>query len=87
MQSVVEQFWRTFEEASSNEDIRQAFKTEEVLLKLDSRLDDFVDTRMDISNYWQIVRHKYEALDFSEASQVMEIIEKFKSKHPDIALA
>ena len=70
----------------SNEDIRQAFKIEEVLLKLDSILDDFVETRMDISNNWQRVRHKYEALDLPEASQVMNIIEKFKSKHPYITL-
>lgn len=43
-QAVVEQFQRTFKDASSGEDIRQAFKIEEVLLKLDSRLDDFAKT-------------------------------------------
>ena len=54
---------------------------------MDTRLDDFVETRMDVSNYWKIVKHKYKALYFIEASQVAEIIEKFKRKHSDIALA
>ena len=42
---------------------------------------------MDISNYQQIVKHKYKALDLPDVTQVMKIIEKFKRKHPDIALA
>ena len=84
--SQYKQWLKNSEDVSSDEDIRQAFKTEEVLSKLDSSLDDFANTQMDISNYQQIVKHKYEALDFLEPSQVMEIIEKFKRKHPDIAL-
>lgn len=53
-------------------------------MKLDGSLDNFVETQMDINNYWQIVTYKYQALDFREASQVMEIIDKFKRKHLDI---
>ena len=34
---VVENFRKTLEEASSDEDIRQAFITEEVLLELDTK--------------------------------------------------
>ena len=41
---VVENFKKTFEEASSDEDIWQAFKTEEALLELDTKLGDFDDT-------------------------------------------
>ena len=41
---VVENFKKTLEEASSDEDIRQAFKTEEALLELDTKLRDFVET-------------------------------------------
>ena len=38
VQVVVEQFQKTFEDASFDKDIRKAFKIEKVLLKLDSRL-------------------------------------------------
>ena len=41
---VVENFKKTFKKASSDEDIRQAFRTEEALLELDTKLEDFVDT-------------------------------------------
>lgn len=52
VQSLVQQFKKTFEDDSPEEDIRQAFRTKEVLLKLDTKLDIFVDIRMEISNYW-----------------------------------
>ena len=51
VQVVVEQFWKTFEEASTDEDIRQAFKTEEALLELDVKLGDFAETRIEVGNY------------------------------------
>ena len=51
---------------------------EETLLELDVKLKDFVDTRIEVGNYWQIVKDKYDALDFVD--------EKFKRKYPDIAL-
>ena len=41
---VVENFRKTLEEASSDEDIRQAFKIEEALLELDTKLGDFAET-------------------------------------------
>ena len=41
---VVENFKNTFKEASSDEDICQAFRTEEALLELDTKLGDFADT-------------------------------------------
>lgn len=68
----------------SDEDIRQAFKNDEVLLELDTKLGDFVETRMEVSNCWQIVKDKYATLYFLEATQVMDIIKKFKRKHPYI---
>ena len=52
MQSIVKLFWRTFNDASFDEDIRQAFKTEEVLLELDTKLEDFKEICMEFSNYW-----------------------------------
>ena len=42
---VVENFKKTFEEPSSDEDIWQAFRTEEALLELDAKLEDFADTQ------------------------------------------
>ena len=61
MQSVVQQFRGIFEDASSDDDISQAFKTEEVLLELDTRLEDFAGTQIEVSNYRQLVKDKYGA--------------------------
>ena len=41
---VVGNFKRTLEEVSSGKDIRQAFRIEEALLYLDTKLKDFADT-------------------------------------------
>ena len=41
---VLENFKKIFEEASSDEDICQAFRTKEALLELDTKLGDFADT-------------------------------------------
>lgn len=84
VQSVVQQFRGKFEEASSEDDIRQASKTKETPLELDTKLEDFTETRIEVSDYQQVVKNKYEALELPKESQVAEIIEKFKSKHPDI---
>lgn len=51
VQLVVQQFWRTFEDASLEEDIRQAFKMEKVMLELETKLDDFSFICREISNY------------------------------------
>ena len=48
---VVENFKKTLEEASSDEDIQQAFKIEESLLELDTKLRDFADTWIEVDNY------------------------------------
>ena len=60
---VVEKFKKTLEEASSDKDIRQAFRTKEALLELDTKLGDFAETRIEVDNYRQKVKDKYEALD------------------------
>lgn len=70
----------------TDKDIIQAFKTEEALLELDVKLEDFAETRIGVGNYQKIVKHKYETFDFLDSTQLMEIIEKFKRKHPNIAL-
>ena len=44
MQPVFEQLPINFKDVSSDEDVRKAFNTREVLLKLDSRLDNFAYT-------------------------------------------
>ena len=41
---VVENFKKTLEEASSDEDIWQAFREEEAMLELHTKLRDFADT-------------------------------------------
>ena len=69
-----------FEEASKDEEIRQPFKIDEALLDLDVKLGDFAETHIEVGNYRQKVKEKYEALDFLDATQVIEIIKKFKSR-------
>ena len=83
---VVENFKKIFEEAANDEDIRKAFRIEEALLELDTKLEDFVDTRIKVDNYRQKVKDKYEALDLLDAAKITKMIEKFKGKHPNIAL-
>lgn len=83
---MVQHFRGTFKDASSDEEIRLKFMIEEVLLELDTKLEDFVLTRIEVSNYGKLVKSKYGDLDLLETTQVMEIIKKFKGKHPDIIL-
>ena len=83
---VVGNFKKNLEEASNDEDIRQAFRTEEALLELDAKLGDFSDTRIEVDNYREKVKEKYEALDLSDVDKITKMIEKFKGKHPNIAL-
>ena len=83
---VVENFRKTLEEASIDEDIRQVFRIEEALMELDTKLGDFVETRIEVDNYRQKVKDKYQALDLLDATKITEMIEKFKGKHPNIAL-
>lgn len=80
IEAVVEKFQKAFEEASNDDDIRQAFRTKEALLDLDVKLGDFMETCIGVGNYRQKVKDKYEALDLLDVAQVMEIIEKFKRK-------
>ena len=86
MQVVVEKFWKNFEEASTDEDIRKEFMTEEVLLDLDVKLVHFVETRIEVRNYGKKVKEKYEDIDFLDGIKVMDIIEKSNRKYLDIAL-
>ena len=51
MEVVVEKFQNMFEYASSDDDIKQAFRTEEALLELDTKLRDFTDTHIEVDNY------------------------------------
>ena len=51
MEVVVEQFRKNFEEASNDDDIRQAFRTKEALLDLDVKLGDFAETCIEVGNY------------------------------------
>ena len=48
---VVANFKKTFEEASNDEDIHQAFRIEEALLELDTKLGDFAETWIEVDNY------------------------------------
>ena len=83
---VVENFKKTLEEASNDEDIRQAFVTKEALLELDTKLEDFVETQIEVDNYKKKVKDKYEGLDLLDKTKISKIIDKFKGNHPDIAL-
>ena len=86
LEVVVENFKKTLEEASSYEDIRQVFRTEKALLELDTKLKDFAETQIEVDNYRKKVKDKYEALYLPNASNITKMIEKFKGKHPNIAL-
>ena len=44
IEMVIENFKKTLEEASSDEDIKKAFNMEEALLELDTKLRDFANT-------------------------------------------
>ena len=67
---VVENFNKTLEEASGDEDIRQVFKTEEALLELDTELGDFAEIQIKVDNYRQKVKDKYKALDLPDAAKI-----------------
>ena len=56
------------------------------MLELDTKLRDFVDTCIEVDNYRQKVKDKYDTLDILDVAKITEIIEKFKAKHLDIAL-
>ena len=62
LQLVVQKFGGTSKEAFLENDIRQAFKTEEALLELDTKLENFVMNQIEVSNYQQLVKDKYEDL-------------------------
>ena len=83
---MVENFRKALQEASSDEDIRQPFRTEEALIELDAELGDFAETRIEVDNYRQKVKDKYQALNLPDATKITEMIEKFKGKYPNIAL-
>ena len=83
---VVEKLQKFFEEASNDDDIRQAFRTKEALLDLDVKLGDFLETCIEVGNYRQKMKYEYEALYFLDETQVTKIVEKFKRKYIDIAL-
>ena len=51
IEDVVENFRRALEEISSDEDIRQASKTEEALIELDAKPGDFAEARIEVDNY------------------------------------
>ena len=67
---VVEIFKNIFEEATSDEYIQQAFRIEEALLELDTKLRDFTKTWIEVDNYRQKVNDKYEALDLPNVSKI-----------------
>ena len=83
---MVDNFRKALEEVSSDEDIRQAFSTEEALIELDAKLGDFAKTQIKVDNYRQKVKDKYQALSLLDAKKITEMIEKFKGKYPNIAL-
>ena len=83
---VVEKFQKMFYQVSNDDDIRQPFRIKEAILDLDVELRDFAETPIKVRNYRKKVKDKYEALDFLDAAQVIEIIDKLKRKNPDIAL-
>ena len=57
---VVEIFKKVFVEVDDEEDIWQAFKIEEALLELDTKLGDFAKTQIEVDNYRWKVKDKYE---------------------------
>ena len=83
---MVENFRKVLVEASNDGDIRQAFRAEEVLMELDTKLGDFAETWIEVDNYRQKVKDKYQALNLLYSTKITKMIEKFKGKHLNIAL-
>ena len=48
---VMQRFRKTFEEVTIDEDIQKAFRIEEALLELDTKLGDFAETCIKVDNY------------------------------------
>ena len=61
-------------------------KTKEALLELDTKLEDFVETQIEVNNYKQVVKNNYDTLYLEKVTQVAEMIENLKNKHLDIIL-
>ena len=53
---------------------------------MDTKLGDFTETRIEVDNYRQKVKDKYQALNLPDVTKITKMIEKFKGKHPNIAL-
>ena len=53
---------------------------------MDAKLGDFAETRIEVDNYRQKVKDKYQALSLPDATKITKMIEKFKGKYPNIAL-
>ena len=47
---------------------------------MDVKLKDLAETHIEVGNYGQIIKENYDVMDFPEASQLMDIIEKFMRK-------
>ena len=77
----MENFKKTLEEASSDEDIRQAFRIEETLMELDTTLGDSVEIRIEVDNYRKKVNEKYQAFYLPNVAKTTKMIDKFKGKH------
>ena len=56
------------------------------MLDLDVKLGDFAETHIEVGNYRKKVKDEYEDLDFLDAALDTKIINKFKTKYPNIAM-
>ena len=52
---------------------------------MDAKLGDFAETRVEVDNYRQKFKDKYQALNLPDVTKITEMIEKFKGKYPNIA--
>ena len=53
---------------------------------MDTKLEDFANTHIEVDNYRKKVKDKYDVLDLPDVANITKIIKKFKGKHPNIAL-
>ena len=56
------------------------------MIELDAKLGDFAETQIEVDNYRKKFKDKYQTLSLPNAKKIIEMIEKFKGKYPNIAL-
>ena len=83
-ETIVHQFISSIEEVRDHTNIQKIFKIEEILNKLDDKLNDFRSLKQYVRDFNKEAKRQYEALNLSQLDEVASLIEKFKVVYSDI---